>query len=210
MGCDYNDFKKHIDVDKFNKMIAYTDSKSRALLGAFEKKNDLEKQKIAEKNARNSLQNERFRQTAMDIKRKMVEKHNETMDDLNQLYKMYTIQLKNEKNISELLDRINKENIILAKKALNAKNTILLSDRKTYYEYGENSSVNSTQAFLKNRYWMIIMILIVGIIITKRYTDTTLWLQIAAIALFPFVFIFLLSKLITFIYNNTKNVYLYE
>lgn len=212
MSCiDASQLSKMIDIPKFNTMIHNTTNVANKFLTSFLQ----EQQDIKNNNESNqrSLEDDRYRKTAMDKRREMIEAHNNTMNILKKEVVLLEQQTQSVTNTTELFNMLEAQNKLLKKNAEKELHTIELSDRKTYYEYEQNTNIGWWSNQLSLKYWWLILLLICGIFLTTRYTDTKLWLIIVGLILYPYV-AFLIVNILTWLYNwivnSSKIVYLYS
>lgn len=212
MSCiDASQLSKMIDIPQFNTMIQNTTNVANNFLTSFLQ----EQQDIKNNNESNqrSLENDRYRKTAMDKRREMIEAHNNTMNVLKREVVLLEQQTQSVINTTELFNMLETQNKILKKNAEKELHTIELSDRKTYYEYEQNTNIGWWSNQLSSKYWWLILLLVCGIFLTSRYKETKLWLIIVGLILYPYV-AFLIVNILTWLYNwivnSSKIVYLYS
>lgn len=197
-----------LNVDKFNDMMTSTTNKANSFMDSYIKEQKDIKNKVGEKQA--SLELDRYRQTAINIKRTMLEKHQHMMTILNREYEILKNQLQNEKNTQDLFEILTKQNAILRKAVEKQIHTIEISDRKTYYEDEENSSAGWWASLFKTKYFYLIILIILGIFMKKRAGETKLWGSVVMLFLYPFIIFYILdifSGVYDWIKNNSRLVY---
>jgi len=191
-----------LNVDKFNEMMNNTTNKVNSFMDSYIKEQKDIKNKVNEKQS--SLELDRYRQTAINIKRTMLEKHQHMMKLLNREFEILKNQLQNEENTKDLFDMLVKQNAILRKTVEKQIHTIEISDRKAYYEYEENSSAGWWADHLKTKYFYLIILIMLGIFMKKRYGELKLWGTLILLFLYPFI-IFYIVNLFEGIYDWIKN-----
>jgi|TARA_B110000967_G_C18900997_1_gene575065 hypothetical protein len=195
----------HIDVKKFNTMMSKTVDTATSFLTSYQ----------AEQNAKlpdqSALDYERYKQTALNKQRSMIEKHELMMIGLQQTFEYYKGQLMNTKSVQELHDMLIAQNTKLKGGVESEIHTIEISDRKTYYESEENESAGWWSNILSMLYKYLVILVIVTIIMKKQYHDKKLWGMVIGLILYPYIIYYMIDLLVR-IYNwlisNTKWVYL--
>ena len=131
-----------INIDQFNKMMKNTSNVATGFLASYiESQNQVNKQSV-------DPNMERYKQTALKVKREMTEKHESMIAELNKIHGLYETQLQSEKYTKELYKMLGIQNDKLHKAVEGEIHTIELSDRKTYYENEENGSAVWWSSFL--------------------------------------------------------------
>jgi hypothetical protein len=205
-----DDLDKKLDTNKYNKQLGDVMTQAQDFLNSYIKdQNDIKNNAAARES---ELQNDRYWQTALNKQRELLDKHKRMMNMLNREYDI-TVQVENSLiNTKDLFDMLVKQNIKLKKIIEGEIHSIEISDRKTYYENEQNDWISWWANHFQNKYWLLIFLLIVGIIITKQQGDVKLWIQVALLAVYPYV-IFMIIKFIVGFFNwiksDTKWVYLY-
>ncbi len=205
-----DDLESRLNVSAFNQMMNTTASKVTDFVDSYIK----EQQSIKERRSivGSSLDENRYRQTAMEIRRKMVEKHEQTMKILNREYGLLTTQIQNLEHTKELYEMLKKQNAILKKAVETQIHTIEISDRKTYYENEQNTTAGWWSEHFQTKYKYFIILLIIAIIISKRYKEVKLWAIVIGLALYPVLVIQVLSVIEgiwRWIRSNSRLVYLH-
>ena len=121
-----DDLGKHLNIAKFNKMMNNTASKVTTFVDSYIKEQEAIKVKRANVGA--SLDQNRYKQTAMEVRRKMVEKHENNMKMLNREYGLLTSQFQNTEHTKELYKMLTKQNAILKKEVEKQIHIIEISD----------------------------------------------------------------------------------
>ena len=205
-----DDLGKHLNIAKFNKMMNNTASKVTDFVDSYIKEQQDIKDKRANRGA--SLDQNRYKQTAMEVRRKMVEKHENHMKVLNREHGLLTSQIQNTEHTKELYEMLTKQNALLKKEVEKQIHIIEISDRKAYYENEQNGTACWWSHHFQNKYKYLIILLILAIIITKRYTELKLWAIVAALALYPsiaFVVLNFIIGIFKWIRSNSRLVYLH-
>lgn len=204
-----DDLSKQLNISTFNKMMNNTANKVTEFVNSYIEKQD----NIKNKQQEQSLDLNRYKQTALDVRRKMVEKHQELIKQLNREFDILTTQVQSLKNTKELNKMLKKQNDSLKKDVENQVHTIEISDRKTYYENEQNSIAEWWSHHFQTKYKYLILLLILGIVITNRYKEFKLWGIIIALALYPPIAFFVLDiieKIWRWIRANSRLVYLHS
>lgn len=195
----------YIDVKKFNKMMSKTVDTATSFLTSYQ----------AEQNAKlpdqSSLDNDRYKQTALKKQRSMIEKHELMMVGLLQTFEYYKGQIMNTKSIQDLHDMLTDENKKLKSGVESEIHTIEISDRKTYYENEQNESTRWWSNILSMLYKYLVILVIVTIIMKNQYHDKKLLGMVIGLILYPYVIYYmidLLVKVYNWLISNTKWVYL--
>ncbi len=204
-----DDLSKQLNISKFNTMMNNTANKVTEFVNSYiEKQNDI-KNEVKDK----SLDLNRYKQTALEIRRKMVEKHHKIINQLNRDYDILTTQIQNIEHTKELNKMLKKQNNVLKKEVENQVHVIEISDRKAYYENEQNSIANWWSHHFQTKYKYLILLLILGIVITNRYKEFKLWGIVIALALYPPIAFFILDiieKIWSWIRANSRLVYLHS
>lgn len=194
-----------LNVGKFNKMMDKVSNTATSFLTSYIKSQNA----VAESP---NLDLARYRQTALNEKRIMTEKHEAMINGLNQLYGLYDTQIINAKNTEDLYKMLVKQNNKLEKNVESEIYTIDISDRKTYYENEQNSSAGWWSSVINSTYKYLIILLIVAVVLRRRTKEMKLWGTIAALALYPIVAFFTIDVIVwiyNWIMNSIRWVYLY-
>lgn len=194
-----------LDIDKFNKMITNTSDTVNSFLTSYIKSQSPQPPTL-------QVEMDRYRQTALDEQRKMIEKHEKMMAELNKLFGLYESQLQSAKNTGDLYKMLQAQNIKLKKSVESEIHTIEISDRKTYYENEQNGYAGWWSSLFEKNYKYLILLLILAVIAKKRYNEPKLWGTIIALALYPMLAYYAIDFIIgiyNWIISKTKLVYLY-
>lgn len=205
-----DDLGKHLNIAKFNKMMNNTASKVTDFVDSYIKEQQAIKDKRANLGA--SLDQNRYKQTAMNVRRKMVEKHENHMKMLNREHGLLTSQIQNTEHTKELYKILTKQNAILKKEVEKQIHIIEISDRKAYYENEQNGTVGWWSDHFIHKFKYLIILLILAIIISKRYKEIKLWAIVALLALYPIIAFTILDFIIgifKWIRANSRLVYLH-
>jgi hypothetical protein len=205
-----DDLGKHLNIAKFNKMMNNTASKVTDFVDSYIK----EQQDIKDKRANlaASLDQNRYKQTAMEVRRKMVEKHENQMKILNREHGLLTSQIQNTEHTKELYKMLTKQNALLKKEVEKQIHIIEISDRKAYYENEQNGTAGWWSDHFIHKFKYLIILLILAIIISKRYKEIKLWAIVALLALYPIIAFTILDFIIgifKWIRANSRLVYLH-
>jgi len=206
-----DDLPNYIDIDKFNTMIENTSNAAIDFINSFNKEQQEIKDNIAKK--KQEQEDERYNKTANDQIRSMIDKHKEIMKELYKTYDTLKYQLQSTSNTRDLYKVLTKENILLEKKIEDEVHTIEISDRKTYYESEENSTAAWWAKHFKSKYFYLVILLIVGIFLKKRFHEIRLWIIVIGVALYPIVAFYLVglvTNLYYWIKSKTRWVYLHQ
>ena len=194
-----------INIDQFNQMMKNTSNVATGFLTSYiESQNQVNKQSV-------DPNMERYKQTALNLKREMTEKHESMIAELNKIHGLYATQLQSEKYTKELYKMLGIQNDKLHKAVEGEIHTIELSDRKTYYENEESGSAVWWSSFLDALYKYVIIALIIIIILKKRYRELKLWGIVIGLSLYP-ILAYYLIEFVKYVYysiaSKTKLVYL--
>ena len=205
------DLQKKLNTDDFNKKLQSVITDATGFLNSYIHDQNSIKNKTIER--KNDLYNERIWQTAINKQRSLLDRHNKMMEMLNNEYNT-TKQVENSlQNTIDLFRILKKQNIELKKIVEEEINSIELSDRKTYYENEQNNWIGWWAHHFKTKYWLLIFLLIMGIILTKRTNEKHLWIKVAGLAIYPYIAFSILSLIVGiwfWIRSDTKWVYLYS
>jgi hypothetical protein len=202
---------KLINVDKVNKQLGNMVSTATGFLTSYKAKHSAISDDTASKAREQEL--DRYKQTASNEKRKIIDDQEKMISKLNQLLGLYKTQLQSAKNTEDLYKMLVAQNIELLGIIENEVNTIEISDRKTYYESEQNSSVGWWSNIFVSNYKYLIMILILAVLFKRRYTEIKLWGFIFALMLYPTLanyFVAFIKGIYNWILSDTKWVYLYS
>jgi hypothetical protein len=205
-----DDLGKHLNIAKFNKMMNNTASKVTDFVDSYIKEQQAIKDKRANLGA--SLDQNRYKQTAMNVRRKMVEKHENHMKMLNREHGLLTSQIQNTEHTKELYKILTKQNAILKKEVEKQIHIIEISDRKAYYENEQNGTAGWWSDHFIHKFKYLIILLILAIIISKRYKEIKLWAIVALLALYPiiaFTIVDFIIGIFKWIRSNSRLVYLH-
>jgi DNA polymerase II small subunit/DNA polymerase delta subunit B len=194
-----------LNIDKFNQMITNTSSTVNSFLTSYIKSQ-------TEQTPTLQVEMDRYRQTALDEQRKMIEKHEKMMIELNNIFGLYETQLQSAKNTEDLYKMLHAQNIKLKKIVESEIHTIEISDRKTYYENEQNGYAGWWASLFSKNYKYLILLLILFVILKKRYNEPKLWGTIIALALYPILAYYVIDFIIgiyDWIMSKTKWVYLH-
>jgi len=198
-----------LNINKFNKMMDNTSSKVTSFIDSYIKDQQNIKNNVA--NKQSSLEAERYKQTAMNAKRKLAEKHKQMMTLLRREFDLLENQIQNLENTKDLFKMLKKQNTVLQKTVEKQIHTIEISDRKTYYENAQNSTAGWWSHHFQNKYKYLIILIIIAIILSKRYKELKLWGIVVALALYPiiaFKIVSFLENIWNWIKSNSRLVYL--
>jgi len=186
-----------LDIDKFNKMITNTSTTVNSFLTSYIKSQTPQPPTL-------QVEMDRYRQTALDEQRKMIEKHEKMMAELNKLFGLYESQLQSAKNTDDLYKMLLAQNINLKKSVESEIHTIEISDRKTYYENEQNGYAGWWARVFNTNYKYLILLLILVVILKRRYNEPKLWGTIIALALYPMLAYYVIDFIIG-IYHWVKS-----
>jgi len=207
----YDDFKKLVDVDKLNNMISTTSNKVNVFFNEYQQ--GLQQSKEEEERANNNQKYLRYRKTGEDIKRRMIDAHENTMLNLETILNALRSQFLGVTHMNDLQSKYNNENKALEKKDGDIRNVINISDRKTYYEFAENNVASSVYSVVWYLYIIMLLCIVVVAVLKRKIHDKQVWKNIGLFVLLPYIAYWGLLGiyiLFTYIMNKLKNVYLYE
>ena len=205
------DLQKKLNTNDFNKQLQNVITDATGFLNSYIQDQNNIKNKTNER--KTDLYNQRLWQTSINKQRSLLDRHNKMMEMLNNEYNTTEQVDKSLQNTKDLYKILSKQNIKLKKVIEGEIHSIELSDRKTYYENEQNTWIGWWAHHFKTKYWLLIFLLIMGIILTKRTSEMHLWVKIAGLALYPYVAFFIVSVIIGiwfWIWSDTKWVYLYS
>jgi hypothetical protein len=200
-GClKPDDLKKYLNIDKFNDMMSNVGNVATEFVNTFNKE-----QKPVEP------VDDRYKITALKKLRELKEQHKEIITKLQREKIYYDAAIEGTTNTKELLTVLKKQNEALKVLIEKQIHIIEISDRKTYYENEQNESAGWWSHHFITKYWLLIFLIIIGIIITNQVTDVKKWLIVTGLALYPLVIFFILRVIYYFfiwIKSTTTWVYL--
>jgi len=168
-----------INVDKFNQMMQNTENVATDFLTSYVQSQNQATTPTVDLNLA------RYEQTALKIKREMIEKHDKMIVELNKIHGQFVTQIQGAKHTKDLYELLGKQNDKLRKAVEGEIHTIEISDRKTYYENEQNESAGGWSSFLETLYKYVIIALILIIILKKRYREMKLWIIVIGLSLYP-------------------------
>ena len=202
-GCmTPDDLQNYLNIDQFNDMMANVSQQAQEFVTNF--KNQQAAVPVIEND-------ERYRITAMNKLRELRDQHQNLMNRLRREEKNYNAAIEggeNTKSLYNMIQKQNKELKIAVKKLIN---DIEISDRKTYYENEQNDWAGWWAHHFMTKYWLLIFLMIVGLIITKQFTDIKKWAMIIGLAIYPLIAFFIVKIIYHFwdwIKTQTTWVYL--
>ncbi len=211
MSCvDANQLSNMIDIPKFNTMIRNTTNVANKFLTSYiQEQNDI-KNNAALKRA--SLEDDRYRKAALDKQRDLIEKHNLTINMLNKEVDILAQQTQSVTTTDDLLKMLENQHSTLKTSVDTELNTLELSDRKTYYEYEQSTTAGWWANQMSAKYWWMILLVLCGIILTRRYDDRKVWSIFVGLIVYPYVASKII-KVVIWVYHwitiNIKSLYLY-
>jgi len=194
-----------INVGQFNQMMQNTENVATDFLTSYVQSQNQATTPTVDLNLA------RYEQTALNIKRDMIEKHDKMIVELNKIHGQYVAQVQSAKHTKDLYEILGKQNKKLRKAVEGEIHTIEISDRKTYYENEQNGYAGGWSSFLNSLYKYVIIALIIIIIMKKRYGELKLWGIVVALALYPimaYYFIELVKSIYYSILSKTNLIYL--
>jgi hypothetical protein len=209
-GCvTASDLSEKLNVSKFNKMMEKTENTMQQFLSSY-----IKKQSDVKDNRRNlDLDYDRYRQTAINEKRILIDKHTSMINELNKIYQFLKNAMLSEKNTADLYKMLTTQNNKLLKQEEKQTYNIEIADRKTYYENKQNTLAQWLSNFLSDNYIYFVLSLVIAAIIINRYKDMKLMSIILGLTLYPYIAFILLdivSGIYTWIKGYTKWVYLHK
>lgn len=202
-GCmKPEDLQNYLNIDQFNDMMADVTQKAQTFLTNFQKEQAAVPVVVSD---------ERYRVTAMNKLRELRDQHHNLMNRLRREEKNYDAAIEGAENTKSLFNMIQKQNKELKLIIEKLINDIEISDRKTFYENEQNDWAGWWAHHLMTKYWLLIFLMIVGLIITKQFTDVKKWIMIIALAIYPLIVFFILKIIYHFwdwIKSQTTWVYL--
>ena len=168
-----------INVGQFNQMMKNTQNVATGFLTSYVQSQNQATTPTVDLNLA------RYEQTALKIKRELIEKHDKMIVELNKIHGQFVTQIQGAKHTKDLYELLGKQNDKLRKAVEGEIHTIEISDRKTYYENEQNGYAGGWSSFFNSLYKYIIIALIIIIIMKKRYRETKLWGIVIGLALYP-------------------------
>jgi len=195
-GClKPDDLQSYLDIDQFNAMMSNVTNTANDFLTNFM----TDQQKAAPVVDEDT----RYRATALAKLRELTNQHNNIIEKLKKDYKYYIASIEGFENTKQLFKMIELENKKLKKLIEEQIHIIELSDRKTYYENEQNDWAGWWSNQLKTKYWYLIFLLIMGIILGKKTANIKNWIFVALLTIYP-IFIFFIIKMILFLWKWFK------
>ena len=195
-----------INVGQFNQMMKNTQNVATGFLTSYVQSQNQATTPTVDLNLA------RYEQTALKIKRELIEKHDKMIVELNKIHGQFGTQIQGAKHTTDLYELLGKQNDKLRKAVEGEIHTIEISDRKTYYENEQNGYAGGWSSFFNSLYKYIIIALIIIIIMKKRYRETKLWGIVIGLALYPTIAYYII-EFIKFGYDSllskTNWVYLH-
>jgi hypothetical protein len=195
-----------INVGQFNQMMENTENVATDFLTSYVQSQNQATTPTVDLNLA------RYEQTALKIKRELIEKHDKMIVELNKIHGQFVTQIQGAKHTKDLYELLGKQNDKLRKAVEGEIHTIEISDRKTYYENEQNGYAGGWSSFFNSLYKYIIIALIIIIIMKKRYRETKLWGIVIGLALYPTIAYYII-EFIKFGYDSllskTNWVYLH-
>jgi hypothetical protein len=195
-----------INVGQFNQMMKNTQNVATGFLTSYVQSQNQATTPTVDLNLA------RYEQTALKIKRELIEKHDKMIVELNKIHGQFVTQIQGAKHTKDLYELLGKQNDKLRKAVEGEIHTIEISDRKTYYENEQNGYAGGWSSFFNSLYKYIIIALIIIIIMKKRYRETKLWGIVIGLALYPTIAYYII-EFIKFGYDSllskTNWVYLH-
>ena len=156
---------------------------------------------------------ERYKKRASNLKRKMMEKSNEQMEEIKNKKISYIQKTDYLKNMITLIDKLKKENAVMSGKFQNQINSIEINDRKTYYEEQQNDYASWWSKHFSNKYYIMVILFILAFIFKQFYKEKKYWIITVLLIIYPFFakkILYFFYMIYQFFYKSFKNVYLYE
>lgn len=208
--CDYSSCIKpdelgnYIAIDTFNDMLVNTTNVANDFVQSYTQS---QQQKVV------SSDDNRYRISAEKQQREFIDAHNYIMKKANDEFTHLKSKLQGVENTKDLYRMLVKQNAALELAVKKTSNSVNISDRQSYYENKENDTVTWWANHFREKYWLLIFIMIVGIIISKRYKEYKLWGMTVFMILYPFLIMGVLGLILylwNYIKKQTKWVYLYN
>ena len=156
---------------------------------------------------------ERYKKQASKLKREMMEKSNEKIEEIKNKEISYIQKTDYLNNMFTLLKKIKKENAIMKSNFRDQINSIEINDRKTYYEEQQNGYASWWSKHLANKYFIMIILFIIAFVYKQYYKEPKYWFLTVLLFIFPFLaknLLYFIYMIYQFFYKSFKNVYLYE
>ena len=233
----YNDLRHQSETtDKINQLIATANKsmecgsacqelKERKNLDKIYQKaqnnvqNAPEELEIAEKNyyqftlgegGYKNMLRERYKKNAIEMQKKLTSKHDDNMTELNNLFKEVEDQSIYSARMSDLMQKYLIENKTLKNKTdLYLKQTHT-SDRKTYYENEQLTTLQKWDKIMFIIYWILFTACaLILLVVKKQYKNKKIIGILTLFIIFPFTVVFLYKKGKNFI-NMIVNLFGYK
>jgi hypothetical protein len=211
------------DCDEACKQERLTNDLKQAYLDAIDNlKNGQDRVNEAEMNYYRSLANgdeeytallrQRYTEDASKKAIEITESHNKIMNDLYNKLMFYTTSTLLSSRLDQLYNRVKNENVDLDNKIEEYTAVANTSDRKTYYESQQLSSLSKWEWYLKLFFWFLLFgMCFLHFVINRKYNNKKLIATMFVLALTPNVLIPLLQTFLNFIvkqyYSLKKKVY---
>ena len=188
-GCmKPEDLQNYLNIDQFNDMMDKVSQQATTFLANFQ----------AEQKEIKPPVDDRYRIAALKKLRELTDQHKNLMNRLRREERYFNASIEGSENTKSLFRMIKKQNIELKALIKKIVNDIELSDRKTYYENEQNNWAEWWAHHFMTKYWLLIFLMIVGIIITKQFTNMKKWVMIIALAIYPLIAFFILKIIFKF------------
>jgi len=203
-GClKPDDLKKYLNLDQFNGMMENVGDIATEFVNNFNK----------EQKAIPKIDDERYKTTALNKLRELREEHSKINTRLQRELLYCEAAIEGSENTKALFSVLQKKNEELKLLIENQIHIIEISDRKSYYENEQNEWAGWWAHHFMTKYWLLIFLMIIGIIITKQSTNPKKWLMILVLAIYPLVIFFILkiiSHFWSWVKSSTTWVYLHS
>jgi len=135
-----------------------------------------------------NMMRDRYKKNAVEEGIKLTNDHNNLIAELQDLLKEYTDQSIYTKRMGDLLDKYLNENKKLENKEDTYLKDVHTSDRKTFYENQQITSIQKWNKALFIMYWIMFTVYALIVLIGQgQYKDIRTWITIVVFILFPFV-----------------------
>ena len=205
--CNYAGLSDQLDIGKINEMVSSTSTRANKALDEYQEqldaKNELAKKKIAD----SSYTTAKYRSTANQKLRELVDKQNEQMSRLTTVYDSYVTQMKGSKSIKELNDQRSMEHKRLEKKLENNIGSVTTYDRKAHYEYDQNAYISTVKDVLVDNFWIFVIILFLAVYYKYKLSNKKYYGYLIALGLGPLLVKYVIIGSIIYLFKNFKSVY---
>ena len=200
--CNYAGLSDELNIGKINEMVSSTSTRANKALDEYQEQvdahNELAKKKIAD----SSYTSTKYRNTANQKLRELVDKQNELMGRLMIVYDSYVTQIKGTKSIQELNQERTIQHAKLEGNVEDNRGAVTTYDRKAHYEYNQNTSISTVKDLLVDNYWIFIVMLFLAVYYKYKMTNKKYYAYIVALVVGPVAIKYVIMGTIIYLYNT--------